>query len=227
MRASAREGPKSTASVWARGVALALLCGLLALLAASSTIHTALLHLLADVETLILRHPVGGATLFFVLAVLSAMLAFFSSAVVVPVGVYAWGKLGCLLLLWGGWLVGGLAAYAMGRFLGRPVVAALTSANTLERYERRISAHAPFRLVLLFQLALPSEIPGYLLGLVRYPLSRFAVALAMAELPFAVGTVYLGASFLERRIPALLALGALGIAFTAWAATRLRRQLAG
>ncbi len=163
--------------------------------------------------------------LFFVLAALSAMLAFFSSAVIVPIGVYAWGALGCFALLWAGWLVGGLGAYAIGRFLGRPVVAALMSADVLERYQQRISARAPFRLVLLFQLALPSEIPGYLLGLARYDLFKFTVALAIAELPFALGTVYLGASFLERRIWMLLGLGAVGVAFSIWATRRLRRQI--
>ncbi len=205
---------------------LALLCIGLALAAASSSLHAGLLRLLADTEAIIVHHPVGGPMLFFLLAALSAMLAFFSSAVLVPVGVYAWGKLACLGLLWGGWLLGGLAAYAIGRYLGRPVVAALMSADVLERYQQRISARAPFRLVLLFQLALPSEIPGYLLGLARYNLFKFTVALAIAELPFALGTVYLGASFLERRIPLLLAIGALGIGFSVWAARRLRRQIA-
>ncbi|MDE3151573.1 MAG: TVP38/TMEM64 family protein [Gemmatimonadota bacterium] len=212
--------------MWARGVMLALLCAGLAFLAASSTVHAELLRLMADSEKIITEHPVGGASLFFVLAALSAMLAFFSSAVIVPVGVYAWGKLGCLALLWTGWWLGGLGAYAIGRFLGRPVVAALTSADTLERYQRKLTANAPFGLVLLFQLALPSEVPGYLLGLVRYSVLRFAAALAIGELPFALGTVYLGASFLERRIPLLLALGALGIAFSLWAARLLHRRLA-
>ena len=215
----------STASLWTRGLLLALLCVALAFAAASDTVHAELVRLLAHVQTIILNHPVGGATLFFVLAALSAMLAFFSSAVIVPVGVYAWGKFVCLLLLWGGWLVGGLCAYAIGRVLGRPVVAALTSAGTLERYQQRISRNAPFGLVLLFQLAMPSEVPGYLLGLARYNAAKYAAALAIAELPFAVGTIYLGASFLNRQIPLLLGLGALGIGFSAWAMTRLHRRL--
>jgi len=216
---------QSPASLWMRGALLALLCIALAFAAASDTVHAELLRLVADVEVIIVHHPVGGATLFFLLAALSAMLAFFSSAVIVPVGVYAWGKLGCLLLLWGGWFVGGLCAYAIGRSLGRPVVAALTSADALERYQQRISAHAPFRLVLLFQLALPSEVPGYLLGIARYSPVKFAAALALAELPFAIGTVYLTESFLERRIGLLLGLCALGIGFSIWAGLRLRRRL--
>lgn len=225
MTGNERAGNRTLASTWTRAVLLALLCGGLALLAASSSLHAALLRLMGEAESVITHHPVGGPVLFFALAALSAMLAFFSSAVIVPVGVYAWGGLTCFMLLWGGWLVGGIGAYAIGRFLGRPVVATLVSADVLERYQQRISARAPFRLVLLFQLALPSEIPGYLLGLARYSLPKFAAALAIAELPFALGTVYLGASFLERRIPMLLALGALGIAFSVWAARRLRRHI--
>ena len=95
----------------------------------------------------------------------------------------------------------------------------------LERYEARISRGSSFGLVLLFQLAVPSEIPGYVLGLARYGLRRYLLVLALAELPYAVGTVYLGSSLLARRSSMLLLLGALGILFSAWALRTLRRRL--
>ena len=78
---------------------------------------------------------------------------------------------------------------------------------------------------MLVQLALPSEIPGYLFGLARFPLRRYLAALAIGELPFAVGTVYLGAGFLEKRIAVLLAVGAAGILFSMWAFHMLDRKL--
>ncbi|MHB1861934.1 MAG: hypothetical protein ACYCVL_03100 [Gemmatimonadaceae bacterium] len=40
-----------------------------------------------------------------------------------------------------------------------------------------------------------------------------------------MGTVYLGTSFLNRQIPLLLGVGALGIGFSAWAMSRLHRRL--
>ena len=52
-----------------------------------------------------------------------------------------------------------------------------------------------------------------------------AVVVGIGELPYAIGTVYLGASFLERRLTTLLAIGALGLAHTTWAIYALQRRL--
>ena len=52
--------------------------------------------------------------------------------------------------------------------------------------------------VLLFQLAVPSEIPGYLLGTLGYRFSRYLVVVSVGEVPYALGTVLLGESFVSR-----------------------------
>ena len=78
------------------------------------------------------------------------------------------------------------------RYFGRPLVTAPTSASALEWYESRLSRNAPLGLVLLFQLALPPEVPGYLLGLPRYHFWKYLGALALAELPYAVATILSG-----------------------------------
>jgi uncharacterized membrane protein YdjX (TVP38/TMEM64 family) len=100
-----------------------------------------------------------------VFSALSAMIAFFSTAVITPIAVETWGAGASIALLWTGWMLGGVCAYGIGRSLGRPVVRALTSHDALDRFENRISSRAPFGLVLLFQLAMPSEVPGYVLGI--------------------------------------------------------------
>lgn len=195
---------------WRRGLILLLFCAALALVASSEALHSALLHVLASSARIMAGRPLLGAGLFVLLSAASAMLAFVSSAVLVPVVLDAWGKALCMFLLWVGWILGGVAAYGIGRFLGRPVVKSLLPAALLSRYEDRISKRTPFGVVLLFQLALPSEAPGYLLGLVRYRFVKYVASLALAELPYAVGTVYLGASFLDRDRLVLMILGAAG-----------------
>jgi uncharacterized membrane protein YdjX (TVP38/TMEM64 family) len=75
-------------------------------------------------------------------------------------------------------------------------------------------------------MALPSEVPGYLLGLVRYRFAKFVTALSLAELPFALATIYLGASFIERRALVFLAVGALVVVFSVWTFYRLQKRLA-
>lgn len=204
---------------------LALVGAGLALAASSDTVHRTLLSLLSKTAVIVDAHPVLGVSLFILLSAVSAMVAFFSTALFVPIAIQAWGEGVSILLLWAGWLLGGICSYGVGRFLGRPVVQRLTSGHTLARFEHRISNHAPFTLVLLFQLALPSELPGYLLGLVRYRFLKYVLALSIGELPYAVGTVYLGVSFVERRSFALIALGIAGALSIVWAFHTFHKRL--
>jgi len=212
------------APLWWRVLILGLLVGLVALVVTSDVLHGALMNLLALTERAIAANPVAGGFCFVGFAALSGAVAFFSSAVVVPVAVHAWGPVPTVLLLWIGWILGGAATYALGRYLGRPLVARVARGG-LARYERVITRDTPFGLVALFQLAAPSEVPGYLLGLVRYSFPRYLVVVAAGELPYAIGTVILGDSFLERRLLPFLLLGALAVSLSAWAYARLRRQL--
>ncbi|MGZ8851966.1 MAG: VTT domain-containing protein, partial [Thermoanaerobaculia bacterium] len=90
----------------------------------------------------------------------------------------------------------------------------------LREYERRASRLVTFGHVLLFQLAVPSEIPGYVLGLTGCRFRTFVAAVALGELPYAIGAVYLGESFLQRNYVLLFTIGIAGIALS-WAAFRL------
>ena len=165
------------------------------------------------------------ALLFVLLAALSAMLAFFSTAVLVPAAVYAWGPWLSAVLLWLGWMLGGLGAYTLASLVGRPAMRWVAHGHPFTAYETRLRRETPFGLVLLFQLALPSEIPGYVLGLARYPLHRYLAALAIAELPYAVGTMLLGESFVSRRVWLLVALGAGAVVMAVVLGRVLRRRL--
>jgi uncharacterized membrane protein YdjX (TVP38/TMEM64 family) len=75
-------------------------CAAAALVASSGVLHSELIRVLAVADAMIARHPAAGALLFVALAAISATLAFFSSAVIVPVAVYAWGETTSALLLW-------------------------------------------------------------------------------------------------------------------------------
>lgn len=214
------------AQIWRRAAIFALLCILLALLTESETIHGALVQLLDEIEPVIANEPVWGATLFILFAALSAMLAFVSIAAVVPVAVYAWGPFFCIVLLWIGWILGGIFAYSIGRFFGRPVVRWIASnSESLQKLESRIRRDTPFGMVFLFQLALPSEIPGYVLGLVRYPPGLYLLSLGLAELPYTVATVLLGQSFVQGRTWLVLSVGAAVVALSLITFYALRRKL--
>jgi uncharacterized membrane protein YdjX (TVP38/TMEM64 family) len=206
---------------------VSLLIAVVAVIVLSDTLHTATLQLVDQVAAAFDTHPVLGAVLFVLFGAISAMFAFVSAAVVVPVAVQSLGQPLTVILLWLGWMLGGLCAYGVGRYLGRPVVSALAGRPALERFEHRLQANTPFAVILLFQLALPSELPGYLLGMLRYPLSKYLLALAIVELPYAAATTYLGASFLRGNAAVIVGIGIVGIAVSLWALRMLRRTLPG
>jgi uncharacterized membrane protein YdjX (TVP38/TMEM64 family) len=177
-------------------------------MASSSMLHEALIGVLVATNELIRAHPLLGASTFIVLAAISAMFTFASIAILVPAAVFAWGSLATIAALWLGWIVGGIGTYAIGRHLGRPAVRWLISGDALQRLESRIPPGAPFPLMLLLQMAVPSEIVGYVLGLARYPFMRYVAALAVAEVPYTLATVYLGNGFIQGRGSVILAVGA-------------------
>jgi len=191
-------------------VVLAVLVVVATLLLLARPIHGQLLSWLGAAEPLMREHPRLGMVAFVLLAAVSALFAFFSSALLIPVAVFVWGPATCALLLWTGWLLGGIVAYTVGRYLGRPVVQSLLRPGTLARYEGWVRSGAGFVPVLLLQLSIPSDVAGYLFGLVRCRFAVFLPALATAEVPYALGAVYLGVSFLERDLLPLVLLGAAG-----------------
>jgi uncharacterized membrane protein YdjX (TVP38/TMEM64 family) len=186
-------------------------------------IHDRLLRAIAGAGELIRQRPAAGMLTFVLLAALSAMLAFVSSAVLIPVAVHVWGPVTCALLLWTGWFLGGIAAYAVGRYLGRPSVERLVRPAAIARYERWARSGPTLVPILLLQLAVPSDVAGYVFGLVRCRFPMFLIALAVAEVPYALGAVYLGVSFLEGRVLSLMLLGIGGVLLSWWALRYLRR----
>jgi uncharacterized membrane protein YdjX (TVP38/TMEM64 family) len=109
--------------------------------------------------------------------------------------------------------------------VGRRIFTWLSDREHLDYYTRRISHDTPFSTVALFQLALPSEVPGYVLGTVGYPFIRYIAVQAVLELPWAIGAVYLGDSFIEGRYGIFMALGAAGLIAIAIAARRFQREM--
>jgi uncharacterized membrane protein YdjX (TVP38/TMEM64 family) len=193
-----------------------------ALLAYSEEIHRQVVNVIALAEPVIATSPVFGAVIFVLLAALSAMLVFFSGLLLVPIGIEAWGPLVCFLLLWSGWFLGGVITYSIGRRFGRPAVLRMLSEEKMARYENRIPQASSFAAALLTQLVLPSDISGYFFGLLGYRARVYLGSLALAELPYALATVYLGTAFMERQYQLLVSIGALGLLI--FAVVWLRRR---
>lgn len=171
-----------------------------------------------------------GAALFVAFSALSAMLAFASSALLVPPATLVWGTAGTFLLLWVGWLLGATLAFGIGR-AGRPLLKHTGYADKLEKYQEYVSTRMRFWLVLIFCIAIPSEIPGYLFGSMRYPFARFIAAMAIAESGYALAAVFAGESLLvDQPLPFFTILaGLIVVALAAGLLLRIsrKRQMGG
>lgn len=194
----------SRRSSW-RGLALAVLAVLLIFMATSAAFKG---HI-DDVAGWSLRfaqsHPFQGAIIFVLSAAASAMLAFASSAILVPPATVVWGKLGAFLLLWGGWTLGAVAAYGLGR-LATPLLIRLGYGKKLVKYQQFVSGKMRFWSVLIFCIAVPSEVPGYLFGSAHYPFGKFIAAIGISEAIYAVALVVIGERLLAMR-PSIVFIG--------------------
>lgn len=200
----------------------------LALLLQSTALKTALDGMIHWTEGIMNAHPIWGAVVFFVFSALSAMLAFASSVVLVPSANLAWGKTVTFLLLWGGWTAGAAAAFAIGRSAG-PLLARLAYREKLEKYQKYVTTRMRFWMVFVFCLAVPSEIPGYLFGGLKYPFFKFLAAISMAEAVYALGVIVAGDKLLTAEFaPLLFTLGAMAMVAVAAGLVlrRLRRRQA-
>jgi len=207
-----------------------LIAGLLivvaGLIAASDTLHARTESIIFWTENLIAQAPLLGMLVFLLLAMMSAMVAFFSSALLAPIAIYAWGKAGCFALLWGGWFLGGIVSYCIGRFLGRSVASGIIGDERITTWENQVGERTRFIHVLFFQAVVPSEIPGYVLGILRYRFLLYLAALGITELPYAIATVYLGESFLQGESAVFILVGISIIAVAAFA-VQIHRRLRG
>jgi uncharacterized membrane protein YdjX (TVP38/TMEM64 family) len=222
---SAAATPTPSVRSWSRAIVVVLICTSVALLLSVDAVYGSLQQVLSVAEPLITGHPYLGAVVFVVLAAVSAILAFFSSALLLPAAVYAWGNTVTLGLLWLGWLLGGMCTYALGRGLRRPQGSAPRTSRKLDFYIQRVRGEVTFALVLLLQLAMPSEIPGYLCGYLGVRRRTYVAALAVAELPFAFGAVMLGEGVVNRHVGWLVALGLAGAALSLGALWVLHKRL--
>ncbi|MDP2676138.1 MAG: hypothetical protein Q8O83_00415 [bacterium] len=143
------------------------------------------------------KSPVLAVLVFIGLAVVAVVISPFSSAPLVPLVIPVWGETFTIVLLVCGWLIGGMGVYAIGGIFGAPFFSRTKTMQHINYYRHRISGKAEFGLVLLFRFAIPSEIGGYALGMVRYHFAKYLVATLLYEIFAATTLVYLSDAFIS------------------------------
>ncbi len=157
-------------------------------------------------EELMNSQPLLGALVFLLLSAFSAILAFASTVPLVPSALLAWGAPLTFLLLLTGWLMGSVLAYWIGLRFARPNITIFITHEKLNHYEQFISQKTNFWIILLFCLAVPSEIPGYVLGTMRYSFRRFMIAMFIAEGIYGIGILLIAQNILDQSLASIVPL---------------------
>jgi len=157
------------------------------------------------------RNRLIGVVVFVFFSAVSVLLSLFSSAPLVPLANISFGNFSTTFLLLIGWIIGDAAAYFIGSSAGYPILSRFVSSQKVENYKSRIPEKAKFWFVLVFRLAIPAEITGYTLGIIRYPFAKYILASFISEIPFALLLVYSSQALIERETIWLLSLVSLGV----------------
>jgi len=136
---------------------------------------------------------------FIGLGALSTMLSSFTSVPLVPIAVIVWGNIPTAIFLLVGWLAGDVLSYFIGYFAGNPIFQRLAPVKKINFYRSKIPPNAEFKLVFLFIMSMPSEVPNYVLGTLRYNFFKYFAVMFLGELIFAFLTAYAGLALVEKK----------------------------
>lgn len=108
---------------------------------------------------------------------------------------YLYGFWAGLLYGWLGTLIGSAVAMGIGRCAGRPLVARLVGAETLERLDRLAAGRGlPFFFLAFLIPGLPDDLLCFAAGMTRLPIVVLLALVAVARVPGIAATIWLGAS---------------------------------
>lgn len=164
------------------------------------------------IEAYFHNHQILGIFVFIGLAAISALLSPFSSVPIVPIAIIMWGNFWSIVFLVAGWLIGHVITYMVGYYAGYPMAKKFIPFDKINNYSQKLSPKSEFLLIVLFRLSMPAEIPGYVLGIVRYNFLKYFIATLIAEFPFAVLTIYGGDAFIKKDVFVFVGIVVVGIA---------------
>lgn len=206
-----------------RVLIVTLLSFVFLLFASSVVIQEVFFDITERLGEYVYTHPIRGIAAFLMLAATSALLSPFSSAPLVPSAIVIWGAEKTLLLLFAGWLIGNMVSYAIGYYLGYPVVKKIAPNGRLEKWMQTLSNRVTIWVALLFRLATPSE-TGYVFGTLQYNFFKYMFITFVSELPFAYIAVYVGEAFVTTGWVAFALVGVIWLAIVSGALYLLDRQ---
>jgi uncharacterized membrane protein YdjX (TVP38/TMEM64 family) len=146
----------------------------------------------AEVRHQIDRLGAAGPLLILLLTVVHAIV-FYPAEIVDAAAGFAYGFLPALLLMELGWVLSGLACWAVGGSVARPLLDRWLGEERFERIEAMIERGGATLLLAMRLLPIvPFSIVSYAAGAARVPAWRFIWTTAVGYLPITAIAVYLG-----------------------------------
>jgi uncharacterized membrane protein YdjX (TVP38/TMEM64 family) len=175
-------------------------------------------------------NPILGINIFIILSAMAAILSPLSTAPFIPIAIPIWGETLTIIFLTTGWLLGGIAAYLIGRFAGHPVLKYFVSEKKILTLEYQLNKDTSLWHIILFRIMTPSELTSYLLGIVRYNFKHYLIATLISEAIFAILIINISDSIInqDRFVFLALILGTfafLGVSYYLWHAANQKISL--
>jgi uncharacterized membrane protein YdjX (TVP38/TMEM64 family) len=154
----------------------------------------------------------AGVVLLYALIAIHTIVWYPAEIVDAAAG-FVWGFWPAFAMVMSGWILQGLAAYAIGRKAARPVLYRLVGEARFGRLEQAID-DGGITLLLAARLVpiVPFSLFSYVAGAARVPVGRFAWTTAVGYIPITALSVYFGTRLEELSLTdPLLWLAALGL----------------
>lgn len=131
---------------------------------------------------------------------------------VIPMATALFGPFITAILSVIGWTVGGVIAFLVARYLGRPVLERYVSMQAVDELAAKIPEETRFLFIVLLRLTVPVDLVSYALGLSKtVGLIEYSVATFIGVIWFSFAFAYLGEAMLEGNTIILIELGTVSL----------------
>jgi uncharacterized membrane protein YdjX (TVP38/TMEM64 family) len=181
----------------------------------------------ADVRRQVDDLGVAGPLIVLALALIHSVV-FYPAEIVDAAAGFVYGFPGALALVMAGWMLNGIACYAVGHLVARPFLERWLGRRRFDRTEAAIE-RGGVTLLLAVRLIpiLPFSLVSYAAGAARVPFWRFAWTTAVGYLPITAIAVYLGTQLEDLHPTDPLVLGSVAALLALLVAGRFVAQRAG
>ena len=154
---------------------------------------------------------IGGMLTFITLLILAVVLAPVTVVPLIPLASSLFGAFVTGILSIIGWTLGGVIAFFLARYVGRPVLRYFISLEKVDELEKKFSRTDEFVSLILLRMIVPVDILSYAVGVfTTLPLRTYALATAIGVAPFSFIFSYGGQALADRSYLTLIGIALFG-----------------